>query len=139
MKTLIKYKLKSLFLIVCLSIPTLILGVEVCKVTSGCQIDEKGICIDCIEQEFEEETEEDRLERKIDVEKEQEKKDQFWQNLSLEFFGGYGNSYFTFTCQDNTSIDRPYINEVNYNGFSLRTRLRLPQEFLFQLQILEMV
>ena len=110
MKTLIKYKLKSLFLIVCLSIPTLIFGVEVCKIPSGCQIDEKGICIDCVEQEFEEETEEDKLERKIEVEKEQEKRDQFWQNLSLEFFGGYADSDFTFTCQNNTSIDRPYIN-----------------------------
>ena len=33
---------KSLFLIVCLSIPSLIFGVEVCKIPSGCQIDEKG-------------------------------------------------------------------------------------------------
>ena len=65
METLKKYKLKSLFLIVCLSIPTLIFGVEVCKIPSGCQIDEKGICIDCVEQEFEEETEEDKSERKI--------------------------------------------------------------------------
>ena len=110
MKPLIKYKLKSLSLIVCLSIPTLILGVEICKVPSECQIDEKGICIDWIEQEFEEETEEDKLERKIEVEKEQKKRDQFWQNLSLEFFGGYADSDFTFTCQNNTSIDRPYIN-----------------------------
>ena len=65
MKTLIKYKLISLFLIACLSIPTLIFGVEVCKIPSGCQIDEKGICIDCVEQEFEEETEEDKLEKKF--------------------------------------------------------------------------
>ena len=106
MKTLIKYKLKSLFLIVCLSIPTLIFGVEVCKIPSGCQIDEKGICIDCVEQEFEEETEEDKLERKIEEEKVQEERNQFWKNFSLEFFGGYGNSNFTFTGQNNTSIDR---------------------------------
>jgi len=133
LKTLIKYKLKSLFLIVCLSIPTLIFGVEVCKIPSGCQIDEKGICIDCVEQEFEEETEEDKLERKIEEEKEQEERDQFWKNLSLEFFGGYGNSNFTFTGQNNTSIDRPYINEVTYNGFSLGTRLRLTPRVSFSL------
>ena len=65
MKPLINYKLNSLFLTVCLSVPTLILGVEVCKIPSRCQIDEKGICIDCVEQEFEEETEEDKSERKI--------------------------------------------------------------------------
>ena len=133
MKTLIKYKLKSLFLIVCLSIPTLIFGVEVCKIPSGCQIDEKGICIDCVEQEFEEETEEDKLERKIEEEKEQEERDQFWKNLSLEFFGGYGNSNFTFIGQNNTSIDRPYINEVTYSGFSLGTRLRLTPRVSFSL------
>ena len=133
MKTLIKYKLKSLFLIVCLSIPTLIFGVEVCKIPSGCQIDEKGICIDCVEQEFEEETEEEKLERKIEKEKEQEERDQFWKNLSFEFFGGYGNSNFIFTGQNNTSIDRPYINEVTYNGFSLGTRLRLTPRVSFSL------
>ena len=70
MKTLIKYKLKSLFLIVFLSIPTLIFGVEVCKIPSGCQIDEKGICIDCIEQEFEEETEEEKLRKRRNKRKE---------------------------------------------------------------------
>jgi len=133
LKTLIKYKLKSLFLIVCLSIPTLIFGVEVCKIPSGCQIDEKGICIDCVEQEFEEETEEEKLERKIEEEKEQEERDQFWKNLSFEIFGGYGNSNFTFTGQNNTSIDRPYINEVTYNGFSLGTRLRLTPRVSFSL------
>ena len=58
LKTLIKYKLKSLFLIIYLSIPALILGVDVCKIPSGCKIDEKEICIDCVKQEFEEEAEE---------------------------------------------------------------------------------
>ena len=85
MKTLIKYKLKSLFLIVCLSIPTLIFGVEVCKIPSGCQIDEKGICIDCVEQVFEEETEEDKLERKIEEEKEQEERNCIGSQRELEF------------------------------------------------------
>ena len=86
-----------------------------------------------LEQEFEEETEEDKLEIKIDVEKELEKRDQFWQNLSLEFFGGYGNSHFTFTGQNNTSIDIPYINEVIYNGFLLGTRLRLTPRVSFSI------
>ncbi len=133
MKTLIKYIQKFLFLIICLPIPTLIFGVEVCKIPSGCQVDEKGICIDCVEQEFEEETEEEKLERKIEEEKEQEKRDQFLKNLSLEFFGGYGNSNFTFTGQNNTSIDRPYINEVTYNGFLLGTRLRITPRVSFSL------
>ena len=52
--------------------------------------------------------------RKIKEKKEQAEIDQFWNYLSLEFFGGYGNSNFTFTSQNNTSIDRPYINEVTY-------------------------
>ena len=121
MKRPIKYKLKSLLLIVCLSIPTLIFGVEVCKIPSGCQIDEKGVCIDCVEVESEEE----KLEKQSKEEELHQERDQFWKNLRLEFFGGYGHSNFTFTGQNNTSIDRPYINEVTYSGFSLGTRLRL--------------
>ena len=66
---MIKYSLKSLFLIICLSIPSLIYGVEVCKIPSGCPIDDKGFCESCIEQEFEEETEEEKLEKKIEKEK----------------------------------------------------------------------
>jgi len=61
--------LKSLFLIICISLPSLLYGVEVCKIPSGCQIDDKGFCVGCIEQEFEEETEEEILEKKIEEEK----------------------------------------------------------------------
>ena len=129
MKRLIKYKLKSLLLIVCLSIPTLIFGVEVCKIPSGCQIDEKGVCIDCVEVESEEE----KLEKQSKEEEFHQERDQFWKNLRLEFFGGYGHLNFTFTGQNNTSIDRPYINEVTYSGFSLGTRLRLTPRVSFSL------
>ena len=129
MKRLIKNKLKSLLLIVCLSIPTLIFGVEVCKIPSGCQIDEKGVCIDCVE----EESEEEKLEKQSKEEELHQERDQFWKNLRLEFFGGYGHLNFTFTGQNNTSIDRPYINEVTYSGFSLGTRLRLTPRVSFSL------
>ena len=129
MKRLIKYKLKSLLLIACLSIPTLIFGVEVCKIPSGCQIDEKGVCIDCVEVESEEE----KLEKKSKEEELHQERDRFWKNLRLEFFGGYGHLNFTFTGQNNTSIDRPYINEVTYSGFSLGTRLRLTSRVSFSL------
>tara|TARA_B100000315_G_scaffold77505_1_gene70898 strand:+ start:324 stop:1160 length:837 start_codon:yes stop_codon:yes gene_type:complete len=129
LKRLIKYKLESLLLIVCLSISTLIFGVEVCKIPSGCQIDEKGVCIDCIE----EESEEDILEKQSKEEEEKHERDQFWKNLSLEFFGGYGSSNFTFSGQNNTVIDRPYINEVMYGGFSLGTRLRITPRVSFSL------
>ena len=60
---------KILFLIICFSVPSFLFGVEVCKIPSGCQIDDRGICIDCIEQEFEEETEEKLLEQEIEKEK----------------------------------------------------------------------
>ena len=129
MKRLIKYKLDSLFLVVCLSIPTLIFGVEVCKIPSGCQIDEKGVCIDCVEMESEEE----KLEKQSKEEELHQERDQFWKNLRLELFGGYGHLNFTFTGQNNTSIDRPYINEVTYSGFSLGTRLRLTPRVSFSL------
>ena len=129
MKRLIKYQLKSLLLFVCLSIPTLIFGVEVCKIPSGCQIDEKGVCIDCVEVESEEE----KLEKQSKEEELHQERDQFWKNLRLEFFGGYGHLNFTFTGQNNTSIDRPYINEVTYSGFSLGTRLRLTPRVSFSL------
>ena len=129
MKRLIKYKLKSLLLIVCLSIPTLIFGVEVCKIPSGCQIDEKGVCIDCENVESEDE----KLEKQSKEEELHQERDSFWKNLRLEFFGGYGHLNFTFTGQNNTSIDRPYINEVTYSGFSLGTRLRLTPRVSFSL------
>ena len=117
--------IKLLLLIICLSLSSLIYGVEVCKIPSGCQIDDKGICIGCIEQEFEEETEEEKLENKIEEEKEQEERQRFWKNVSLKIYGSYGISTFSFEGKNNTSIHRPYINETTYNGFSFGTRLRL--------------
>ena len=48
--------LKLLFLIICISLPSLLYGVEVCQIPSGCQIDDKGICTDCVKIE-EEDTE----------------------------------------------------------------------------------
>ena len=112
-----------------MSIPTLIFGVEVCKIPSGCQIDEKGVCIDCENVESEDE----KLEKQSKEEELHQERDSFWKNLRLEFFGGYGHSNFTFTGQNNTSIDRPYINEVTYSGFSLGTRLRLTPRVSFSL------
>jgi len=117
--------LKSLFLIICISLPSLLYGVEVCKIPSGCQIDDKGFCVGCIEQNFEEETEEEILEKKIEEEKEQEERERFWKNVSLKIYGSYGISTFSFEGKNNTSIHRPYINETTYNGFSFGTRLRL--------------
>ena len=61
--------LKSLFLTICLSIPSLIFGVEVCQIPSGCQIDDKGICTDCLEID-EEDTEEYKLQKKFEEDKE---------------------------------------------------------------------
>ena len=112
-----------------MSIPTLIFGVEVCKIPSGCQIDEKGVCIDCVEVESEEE----KLEKQSKEEELHQERDQFWKNLRLELVGGYGHFNFTFTGQNNTSIDRPYLNEVTYSGFSLGTRLRLTPRVSFSL------
>ena len=75
--------LKSLFLIICFSVPSFLFGVEVCQITSGCPIDDEGTCVGCITQEFEEETEEEILEKKIEEEKIQEERERFWKNVSL--------------------------------------------------------
>ena len=61
LKPLIRNKLKYFYFLICLFVPTIVSGVEVCLIPSGCQIDEKGLCIDCVEEEFEEETEEEKL------------------------------------------------------------------------------
>ena len=79
------------------------------------------------------ESEEEKLEKQSKEEELHQERDQFWKNLRLEFFGGYGHLNFTFTGQNNTSIDRPYINEVTYSGFSLGTRLRLTPRVSFSL------
>jgi len=121
---LIKYSLKSLFIIICLSLPSLVFGVEVCQIPSRCQIDDKGFCIGCVEQEFEEETEEEKLEKKIEKEKEQEERERFWKEISLRIYGSYVTPQFSFSGKNGTSIDRPYLSEVTYNGGSLGIRLK---------------
>jgi hypothetical protein len=116
--------LKSLFLIICISLPSLIYGVEVCQIPSGCEIDDKGICADCVEID-EEDTEEYKLEKKIEEEKEQEERKRFWKNISLRIYGSYVTPRFSFSGKNNTSVDRPYLQEVTYNGGSLGIRFRL--------------
>ena len=125
--------LKSLFLIICISLPSLIYGVEVCKIPSGCQIDDKGFCVGCIEQDFEEETEEEKLERKIEKEKEQEERERFWKNVFLRIYGTHASHTFSFVGMNNSKIGRPYINEVTYSGFSIGTRLRLDSKFSYSI------
>jgi len=118
-----EFKLKALiflFIIICLSIPSLIYGVEVCKSPAGCPIDVSGICIGCIEIE-EEDTEEYQLEEKI----EEEENKRFWKNISLKFYGSHESPTFTFAGKNDSKIDRPYIHEVTYVGFSVGARLRL--------------
>ena len=123
-------KLKCFHFLICLIIPTIVLGVEVCLIPSGCQIDEKGLCIDCVEQEFEEESEEEKSEREIEEEIEREK---FWKDVNLKIYGSYGNSNFTFKGKNNTSIDRPYVNEVDYKGFAIGTRLSISPRVSYSL------
>ena len=128
MKTLTK----SLFLIVCLSLPSLIYAVEVCKSPAGCPIDASGICIGCIEQE-EEDTEEYKLEKKIDEEKEKRESERFWKNVSLKLYGTHASHTFSFVGMNNSKIGRPYINEVTYSGFSIGTRLKLNSKFSYSI------
>jgi len=123
LKILIRNKLKYFYFLICLIVPTIVSGVEVCLIPSGCQIDEQGLCIDCVEQEFEEETEEEKLEKQIEEEKVREEREQFWKDVNLKIYGSYGNSNLTFKGKNNTSIDRPYVNKVDYRGFSIGTRL----------------
>jgi hypothetical protein len=125
--------LKSLFLIICISLPSLLYGVEVCKIPSGCQIDDKGFCVGCIEQDFEEETEEEILEKKIEEEKEQEERERFWKNVFLRIYGTHASHTFSFVGMNNSKIGRPYINEVTYSGFSIGTRLRLDSKFSYSI------
>ena len=79
------------------------------------------------------ESEDEKLEKQSKEEELHQERDQFWKNLRLELFGGYGHLNFIFTGQNNTSMDRPYINEVTYSGFSLGTRLRLTPRVSFSL------
>ena len=112
--------LTSLFIIICLYSPSLIYAVEVCNIPSGCPIDASGICIGCIEIE-EEDTEEYKLEEKI----EEEESKRFWKNISLKLYGTHASSTFTFAGKNNSKLDRTYIHKVVYAGFSVGARLRL--------------
>ena len=105
--------LTSLFIIICLYSPSLIYAVEVCNIPSGCPIDASGICIGCIEIE-EEDTEEYKLEEKI----EEEESKRFWKNISLKLYGTHASSTFTFAGKNNSKLDRTYIHKVVYAGFS---------------------
>ncbi len=64
--------MRTLFLVGLLLIPLSILGGEICLKIQGCRIDQKGLCIDCVEgenkltlQSFEQETLIDNLEEPI--------------------------------------------------------------------------
>ena len=41
-------KLKSFYILICLFIPSIVFGEEVCLKIDGCSLDEKGRCIDCV-------------------------------------------------------------------------------------------
>ena len=108
-------KFKILFLCGLLLIPLTIWSEEVCNLPQGCPIDENGLCELCVEGENEQELEEER-------EEEREEREKFWKDVNLKIYGSYGNSNFTFKGKNKTSIDRPYVNEVDYKGFSIGTR-----------------
>ena len=105
-------KFKILFLFGLLLIPLTTWSEEVCNIPQGCPIDENGICEHCVEGE-----------NKQELEKEREEREKFWKDVNLKIYGSYGNSNFTFKGKNKTSIDRPYVNEVDYKGFSIGTRL----------------
>ena len=115
-------KFKILFLCGLLLIPLTIWSEEVCNLPQGCPIDENGICEHCVEGE-----------NKQELEKEREKREKFWKDVNLKIYGSYGNSNFTFKGKNNTSIDRPYVNEVDYKGFSIGTRLSTSPRFSYSL------
>ena len=53
LKLFTRNKLKCFHFLMFIIVPTIVSGEEVCLIPSGCKIDEKGLCIDCIEQEIE--------------------------------------------------------------------------------------
>jgi hypothetical protein len=122
----------SLFLIICLYLPSLIYAVEVCNIPSGCPIDASGICIGCIEID-EEDTEEYKLEKKIDEARKNMESERFWKNVSLKLYGTHASQTFTFVGMNNSKIGRPYINEVTYSGFSIGARLKLKSKFSYSI------
>ncbi len=123
---------KILFLIICLSIPSLLVGVEVCQIPSGCQIDQRGVCLDCVEID-EEDTEEYKIQKKFEEDREQVSREIFWKNVFLRVYGTHESQTFSFVGMNNSKIGRPYINEVTYSGFSIGTRLRLDSKFSYSI------
>jgi len=115
-------KFKILFLCGLLLIPLTIWSEEVCNLPQGCPIDENGICELCVEGENEQE-----------LEKEREEREKFWKDVNLKIYGSYGNSNFTFKGKNKTSIDRPYVNEVDYKGFLIGTRLSISPRVSYSL------
>ena len=115
-------KFKILFLCGLLLIPLTIWSEEVCNIPQGCPIDENGICEHCVEGENEQE-----------LEKEREEREKFWKDVNLKIYGSYGNSNFTFKGKNKTSIDRPYVNEVDYKGFLIGTRLSISPRVSYSL------
>jgi len=115
-------KFKILFLCGLLLIPLTICSEEVCNLSQGCPIDENGICELCVEGENEQE-----------LEKEREEREKFWKDVNLKIYGSYGNSNFTFKGKNKTSIDRPYVNEVDYKGFLIGTRLSISPRVSYSL------
>ena len=41
-------KLKSFYILICLFIPTVLFGEEVCLKIEGCSLDNKGRCVECV-------------------------------------------------------------------------------------------
>ena len=115
-------KFKILFLFGLLLIPLTTWSEEVCNIPQGCPIDENGICELCVEGENEQE-----------LEKEREEREKFWKDLNLKIYGSYLSSNFKFKGKNNTSIDRPYVNEVDYKGFAIGTRLSISPRVSYSL------
>jgi hypothetical protein len=123
---------KILFLIISFSLPSILFGVEVCQIPSGCQIDENGVCLDCVEID-EEDTEEYKLQKKFEEDREQVSRERFWNEINLRVYGTHETHTFSFVGMNNSKIGRPYINEVTYSGFSIGTRLRLDSKFSYSI------
>ncbi len=124
--------LKLLHIIICLLIYSHIYGVEVCQIPSGCVIDDKGKCLDCVEID-EEDTEEYKSQQKFEEEREQLSREIFWENISLRIYGTHESHTFSFVGLNNSSIGRPYLNEVIYSGFSLGLKLKLDSKISYSI------
>ena len=105
---------------------------EVCQIPSGCQIDQRGVCLDCVEID-EEDTEEYKIQKKFEEDREQVSRERFWSNVFLRVYGTHESQTFSFVGMNNSKIGRPYINEVTYSGFSIGTRLRLDSKLSYSI------